>query len=75
MRRSCALFLQVIAVLFLSNVCAAQRIQVDYSACDLMYNVLVTMKAGAAKAEVSRVIDSVLGTKPYQIMFKHYNQD
>jgi hypothetical protein len=75
MRRSCGFFLQVIVALFLSNLCAAQRIQVDYSACDLMYNVLVTMKAGAAKAEVSRVIDSVLGTKPYQIMFKHYNRD
>jgi hypothetical protein len=40
---------------------------VDYSACDLMYHVLITMKSGATEAEVSSVIDSVLVTSPYQI--------
>jgi len=49
-------FLQVIVALFLSNLCAAQRIQVDYSPVNLMYNVLGTMKAGAERTEISRLM-------------------
>jgi hypothetical protein len=32
------------------------------------------MKNGASKEEVSLMLDSVLQTKPYQAMFKHYNR-
>lgn len=74
MRSLCSLFRHVILILFLANLCAAQKIELDNSACRLMYNVLVAMKAGAPRADVSKMLDSVLDTKPYRTMFKHYNR-
>lgn len=39
-----------------------------------MFNVFTAMKNGASKEDASLMLDSVLQTKPYQAMFKHYNR-
>ena len=52
----------------------AQEVKVDTSACRSMYAVLKTMHDGASKQEVSGMLDTLLDTQPYQVMFKHYNR-
>lgn len=70
---SCSVLL--ITILLLTQISSAQNVEVDVSACNLMYNVLSAMKGGKQKAEVSEMLDKVLQTKPYQTMFKHYNRE
>lgn len=53
---------------------AAQEVEVDISACQRMYAVLKTMHDGAPKEQVSGMLDTLLDTRPYQVMFKHYNR-
>jgi len=52
----------------------AQNAEVDISACRGMYSVLQAMHEGAPKAKVAGMLDTLLDTKPYQLMFKHYNR-
>ena len=52
----------------------AQEVEVDISACQGMYAVLKTMHDGAPKEQVSGMLDTLLDTRPYQVMFKHYNR-
>jgi hypothetical protein len=52
----------------------AQEVEVDISACQGMYAVLKTMHDGAPKEQVSDMLDTLLDTRPYQVMFKHYNR-
>ncbi len=63
-----------ITMIFFSRLSIAQDIEVDISGCSAMLNVLTAMKNGASKQEVSSMLDSVLQTRPYQAMFKHYNR-
>jgi len=49
--------------------------KVDTSACAAIYDLLVQMKAGGAMEDVSSGLDAILETKPYQVMFSHYNRD
>jgi hypothetical protein len=53
---------------------AAQEAEVDISACRGMYAVLKAMGGGASKKKVSGMLDTLLDTRPYQTMFKHYNR-
>jgi Putative zinc dependent peptidase (DUF5700) len=52
----------------------AQEVEVDVSACRGMYAVLEAMHKGAPKEKVSGMLDTLLDTQPYQVMFKHYNR-
>jgi hypothetical protein len=52
----------------------AQEVEVDVSACRGMYAVLEAMREGAPKEKVSGMLDTLLDTRPYQLMFKHYNR-
>jgi hypothetical protein len=52
----------------------AQRVEVDVSACTGMLNVLTAMKNGESKERVSLLLDSLLQTKPYGAMLRHYNR-
>jgi len=52
----------------------AQEVEVDISACRGMYTVLKAMHEGAPKEKVSGMLDTLLETRPYQVMFKHYNR-
>lgn len=52
----------------------AQEVEVDISACRGMYTVLKAMHEGAPKEKVSGMLDTLLETRPYQLMFKHYNR-
>jgi len=62
------------AALLVSNPSPAQKVEVDISACPLMFNVLKAMKDGLPRDKISGILDSVLAAVPYQIMFKHYNR-
>jgi hypothetical protein len=63
-----------ISALVFSTPLPAQNVEVDVSACYRMSSVLVAMKNGKSKAEVSAMLDSVLDTRPYKTMFRHYNR-
>jgi Putative zinc dependent peptidase (DUF5700) len=51
-----------------------QEVEVDISACRGMYAVLKSMHDGAPKEKVSARLNTLLDTRPYQVMFKHYNR-
>lgn len=53
---------------------AAQEAEVDISACRGIYTVLKAMRDGAPKEKVSSMLDTLLETRPYQVMFNHYNR-
>jgi len=52
----------------------AQNINTDISACSDILKILNIMREGGTFNEVSLMLDSVLQTKPFQVMFKHYNR-
>ena len=52
----------------------SQEVEVDISACRGMYTVLKAMHDGAPKEQASSMLDSLLDTRPYQVMFQHYNR-
>jgi hypothetical protein len=52
----------------------AQEIEVDTSACRAMYEIVTSMREGAPRAEVEKRLDAVLETRPYRVMFAHYNR-
>jgi len=64
----------VIAVAIWPGLPTAQNIRVDVSACDLMFAVLSRMKSHAPRDSVSAMLDSALNSRPYQVMFSHYNR-
>lgn len=61
-------------LLLLTNSLLAQKVETDFSACYSMLSVLEALKADMTYETVAAKIDSVLDTKPYQIMFQHYNR-
>ena len=73
--RSSRLFLAAAAALaFLGAPAAAQKIDVDASACPAMFTVLSAMRAGRPRAEITRMLEAVLDSSPYRAMFRHYNR-
>ena len=53
---------------------AAQRATIDASAPAAMCRVLVAMHDGASETRAEAMLDSVLDTRAYTIMFHHYNR-
>jgi len=51
------------------------KIEVDLSACYNMFDILSNMKNEKSLKDVSLKLDSVLNTKAYKTMFRHYNRD
>jgi hypothetical protein len=51
-----------------------QKVEVDISACQSMSYLLQTMKTDVSRERAVSLLDSILQSKPYQIMFKHYNR-
>ena len=49
-------------------------VEIDISACRGMYVVLKAMRDGGSKEKISSMLDSLLDTRPYQVMFRHYNR-
>ena len=70
----CRLFVACLVCAFSSVPLPAQKVEVDISACRGMYAVLKAMHDGAPKEKVSSLLDTLLDTRPYQVMFKHYNR-
>jgi hypothetical protein len=66
--------LSAAALCLISLPLMAQEAEVDISACRGMYTVLKAMREGAPKEQVSSMLDTLLDTRPYQTMFKHYNR-
>ena len=50
-----------------------QNVQTDISACKNVELIFKQLKANFPKYKIEATIDSVLQTKPYRIMFQHYN--
>lgn len=74
LRRRVSILLLLLSLLIISNTSLGQNIDVDMSAGKGIFNVLASMKKGAPQEKVSSMLDSVLQTKPYQAMFRHYNR-
>jgi hypothetical protein len=64
----------VILIAAMSAPLAAQDMTVDISACRGMSNVLKAMRNGAPLERVAALLEALLETPPYKIMFKHYNR-
>ena len=62
------------AILLFTTRLAAQEVEVDISACRGMSEVLKAMHGGAKREDVSSLLDTLLDTRPYKMMFKHYNR-
>jgi hypothetical protein len=48
--------------------------EVDTSACKGMYAVLRSMRDGAKKEQLDKMLDTLMMSRAYQVMFKHYNR-
>ena len=68
------LAISLITIILFANPSYAQNVEVDISACRAIFHIFSVMKSGASKEQVSSLLDSVLQTKPYRVMFKHYNR-
>lgn len=71
--------LRTVCCLALTLLCASvparsQQVTVDVSGAHAMYRALLAMRDGAPKADASRQLDTVLATRPYRTMFRHYNR-
>jgi hypothetical protein len=68
-------FVTLIPILFILSLPGlAQKVTVDISACRGTYEILKTMQAGDSESQVSAKLDALLETRPYQVMFQHYNR-
>lgn len=61
-------------LLILSLPAAAQEVDVDVSALRPMFGILQAMRAGVPRATVEARLDALLDTRPYRVMFAHYNR-
>jgi hypothetical protein len=52
----------------------ARKIDVDISACRAMFEIVKAMREGTPRAQVEARLDAVLETRPYRVMFAHYNR-
>ncbi len=59
----------------LSSEAFCQNVKTDISACRSILLIFEQLKSNLPKQIVESTIDSVLQTKPYRVMFQHYNRD
>jgi Putative zinc dependent peptidase (DUF5700) len=52
----------------------SQNIEVDYSACRLMIGFINKLKKEDDREKLSAELNLILQTKPYTVMFRHYNR-
>ena len=52
----------------------AQEVDVDLSACRAMYEIVKAMHDGAPRERIEARLDALLETRPYRVMFAHYNR-
>jgi hypothetical protein len=52
----------------------SQEVEVDISACRAMFEIVKAMRDGVPRATVEKRLDAVLETRPYRVMFAHYNR-
>lgn len=62
----------LLALLFCAVGTAAQ--DVDISATRGMFAILTSMRDGAPRTEIEQKLDAILATRPYRVMFAHYNR-
>lgn len=53
---------------------AAQKIDIDISACQGMYRLFQTMHTSQARAVIEHQLDSLVASRPYTTMLSHYNR-
>jgi putative zinc-dependent peptidase DUF5700 len=61
-------------LLAISTTASAQSVEVDLTACREMYAILESMHKGASREDVAARLDAQLATRPYAVMFQHYNR-
>jgi hypothetical protein len=66
--------LLIFVTVCLVSLATAQKVTVDLSACRGAYEILKAMQAGDPEPDVSARLDALLETRPYQVMFQHYNR-
>jgi len=54
---------------------AVDRFGVDISACEEIFELLKEMKSGCSQADAAARLDGIMDSKPYTVMFAHYNRD
>ena len=64
----------LIAVVIMSLSVFSQKVEVDYSACRAMMLFIHYLKQENNREKLSAKLDSILQTRPYQTMFRHYNR-
>lgn len=64
----------ILIVHALCNQALAQKVELDYSSCRLMLKFINRLKKEDNKDKLSAGLDSILQTRPYSIMFQHYNR-
>lgn len=74
MKINCSWILLFIQMTLYTASIKAQSAEVDISACIEIEKILSEMKNNTSKAKISSMLDSVLQSKPFLIMFKHYNR-
>jgi Putative zinc dependent peptidase (DUF5700) len=61
-------------LLFCGMSVQAQEIEVDISACRAMYEIVTAMHDGVSRENIEKRLDALLETRPYRVMFAHYNR-
>lgn len=69
-----AMVLRIILFLLIAMNGFSQKVSVDISSCQAMMNVIDELKSGRGKDQVSKELDSIFKTRPFVIMFDHYNR-
>lgn len=52
----------------------AQEVEVDISACRATFELVKAMREGAPRENIEKRLDALLATRPYRVMFAHYNR-
>lgn len=52
----------------------SQKVAVDISSCSAMKNIIDELENGQIKNVISKHLDSILNTKTFIVMYKHYNR-
>lgn len=63
-----------VILLFCSMSVQAQEIEVDISACRATYEIVTEMREGAPREQIEKRLDALIETRPYRVMFAHYNR-
>ena len=65
----------VFVFMFSGSIAFSQNVETDISACKNTLLIFEQLSSDIPKETIESTIDSILHTKPYRVMFQHYNRD